>query len=361
MVTAAAGDLAHPHRAGKRERFARVSHALGVMPTLQWLRTFLRSEVRILTYHRVLDLPDESAFTFDLSLISASSEQFREQMRLVKRRFHPLRFDELASLLEAGRPLPRNAVIVTFDDGYDDNYRVAFPILRDLDMPATFFVSTRHIDSGMPYAYDWLVHMLCVTRADTVDLPEVNFRHAIPVGLAQRRELAADLLDELKWLDDAQQGAIIARLEREWSMPRTPHPDCRPMTWTQLAEMDAAGMEIGSHGVSHRMLAKLPAADLHEEVFESKRMLEQQLKRPAAAISYPVGGSNAYNGQVIAAVESAGYKMACTYIAGTNRLPLQAIYALNRLPVEREMNLAWFTGVLVWPEFFAHPTHLRIA
>ncbi|HEY0229963.1 MAG TPA: polysaccharide deacetylase family protein [Dokdonella sp.] len=361
MVTPAAADLAYPHRAGKRERFARLSYAAGVLPAMQWLRTFLRSEVRILTYHRVLDLPDEAAFTFDLSLISASAGQFREQMRLVKRRFHPLRFDELSDLLAAGRPVPPNAVIVTFDDGYDDNYRVAFPILRELDMPATFFVSTRHIDGGLPYAYDWLVHMLCVTHADAVDLPEVNFRHAIPAALEQRRELAADLLDQLKWLDDAQQGAIIARLEREWSLPRTPHADCRPMTWAELAQMSAAGMEIGSHGVSHRMLAKLPAADLHEEVFESKRMLEQQLKRPAASISYPVGGANAYNAEVIAAVKAAGYKVACTYIAGTNRLPLQAMYALNRLPVEREMNLAWFSAVLVWPEFFAHPTHLRIA
>ncbi|MEP7041504.1 MAG: polysaccharide deacetylase family protein [Dokdonella sp.] len=361
MVTPAADGLAQAHRPGKRELFARLCHGLGLLPALQLFRTLVRREVRILTYHRVLDLANEDTFTFDLSLISASSAQFRDQMRLVKRRFHPLRFDELARLLEAGQRVPSNAVIVTFDDGYEDNYRVAFPILRELDMPATFFVSTYHIDGGLPYAYDWLVYMLCVTQATVVDLPEVNFRHEIPAALQQRRELAAHLLDQLKWLDDARQGAIIARLEREWSLRRTPHPDCRPMTWTQLVEMSAAGMEIGSHGVSHRMLAKLPSADLHDEVFESKRVLEQQLHRPVAAISYPVGGSNAYNAEVIAAVKAAGYKVACTYIAGTNRLPLKAIYALNRLPVEREMNLAWFTGVLVWPEFFAHPTHLRIA
>src|SRR3546814_3608060 len=80
-------------------------------------------------------------------------------MQHLRDRFHPVSCREIVAALDGGPTLPRDAALVTFDDGYDDNHAIAFPILRDLGVPATFFVATGHIDSGLPYAYDWLVHM----------------------------------------------------------------------------------------------------------------------------------------------------------------------------------------------------------
>ncbi|MET0813905.1 MAG: polysaccharide deacetylase family protein, partial [Pseudoxanthomonas sp.] len=150
-------------RAGRRQRLARRSHAAGLLPVLRRLRSALRHDLRILAYHRVLESADPEGFSFDTELISATGDQFREQMRAIKRDFHPMRFDQVLSCIDANRRLPKGAILVTFDDGYDDNYRIAYPILRELGMSAMFFVSTGHIDSGMPYAYDWLVHMICTT------------------------------------------------------------------------------------------------------------------------------------------------------------------------------------------------------
>lgn len=345
-------------RGGKRQALARAWSALGLLPIVQTIRTAVRADLRILAYHRVLDVVDAD-FDFDLALVSASVAQFRSQMEHVRRHFHPLRLCDVIECIDAGRALPANAVVVTFDDGYDDNYRVAFPILRELGVPATFFVSTGHIDSGEPYAYDWLVHMICTTSASEVELPELGVRLPLPRARGVRIDVAADLLNRLKALDDAGQNALIGRLEAEWRMPRTPHADCRPMSWKQLRQMRDAGMEIGSHGVHHRMLARLRGDQMRAEVAGSKQSLERELGAPAEVLSYPVGGTDAYNDDVIAALRSQGFRIGCSYISGSNRLPLDDMYALRRLPVERYMDQGWFRGMLVWPELFSHRSRRR--
>ena len=361
MVNRVRGGGARAQVRGKRERLVNVCYRSGLLPTIRRLRGLMRRDLRILAYHRVLDVADPDAFDFDLELISASPEQFREQMRLVKQRLHPLCFDEVLGMIDSGRRLPPNAIVVTFDDGYNDNHHVAMPILREIGIQATFFVSTGHIDSGLPYAYDWLVHMVCVTREARLDVPELDLQCTLPEERAKRREVAADLLDRMKWLDDVRQSALISRLEHEWRMPRAIHPACRPMTWDEVREMRSAGMEIGSHGVGHRMLAKLSAEETHAEVSDSKWMLERELGQPVNVLSYPVGGMDAYNENVIAAAKAAGYRLACNYVTGTNRLPLVHPYSLHRLRVERDLSMASFAGMTAWPEVFGYRTRHRIS
>ena len=93
------------------------------------------------------------------------------------------------------------------------------------------------------------------------------------------------------------------------------------MTWDQLREMHDAGMEIGSHGVWHNMLAKLPFDAMSDEVNGSKRMLEREIAAPAEVVSYPVGGTDAYDENVIATAIRPGYKLGCSYVSGTSPIP----------------------------------------
>lgn len=347
-------------RAGRRQRLARQCHSTGILPLLRGARSTLLKDLRILAYHRVLESAEPDGFTFDTELISATAAGFREQMQAIKRDFHPMRFDQVLSYVDADRRLPKGAVLVTFDDGYDDNYRIAFPILRELRMSAMFFVSTGHIDSGMPYAYDWLVHMVSSTPALRLEVPEMAIDWEIPPSLAGRRQLAAALLDRIKSLDDAGQEIVLARLEREWGMPRSAgHPNCRPMDWSQLREMHATGMEVGSHGVNHRMLAKLPREQMAAEINGSKRTLERELGAPVQVLSYPVGGPDAFDMDTVEVVRSAGFRMACSYVSGTSVIEPGSRYSMRRLPVEREMDAAWFNAMVALPEVFSYSSRLR--
>jgi peptidoglycan/xylan/chitin deacetylase (PgdA/CDA1 family) len=347
-------------RASRRHALAALLHNTGLIAGLTLLRSALVRDLRILAYHRVVTVENEETFDFDLDLISASEQQFREQMELLSRRFHPIRFREVIDAFERGTALPPRPVIVTFDDGYDDNYRTAFPILREFGIPGTFFVSTGHVDTGRAFAYDWLVHMICLTKAERLTIQELGIDE--PLGdRPQRRALAEQLLDRVKWLDAGVQASIVQRLETEWSMPRDTHKDCRPMTWDQLREMTAAGMEIGSHGVWHNMLAKLPREEMVAEVNRSKASLDRELGVPAEVLSYPVGGFDAYDERVMRAAREAGFKVGCSYTPGTSPVPTHVQFELRRLPVERHMDLAWFASLIGLPEVFSFPARHRIS
>lgn len=344
----------------RRQQLARLCRRAGLLPALGRVRGAWRHDLRILAYHRVRESIEPPGFRFDLDLISASAENFRAQMQVVRRHFTPLRFDELLALIDAGRPLPPRAVLVTFDDGYDDNYHIAYPILRELGLSAMFFVSTAHIDRGEPFAFDWLVHLVCSTNSTRLQIPELGFDQPMPAPLAQRRALAAKVLDAIKAKDAAAQRHLIARLEREWGQDRgAGHADCRPMNWDQLREMRRGGMEVGSHGVAHHMLAKLPRAEMSSEIVQSRDTLERELDAPPQVLSYPVGGHDAFDQVVLDTVRDAGYRLACTYIAGTADTAPESRLQLRRLPVERDMDIAWFEAMLTLPEVFGYTNRPR--
>ena len=345
---------------GHRQRLARLCQGAGLMPIGRTLRHLVRNDVRILAYHRVLESAEPDAFAFDPELISASAAMFRKQMELVRRRFHPLRFDELLDCIDRDRALPPRSVLVTFDDGYDDNYRVAWPILRDLGMSAMFFVSTGHVDSGAPYAYDWLAHMLSTAPEGTLPLPEIGMEVPLRGAAVSRREIVSSVLDRIKALDADAQEALISRLELVLGMPREAgHDDCRPMSWDQLRQMHASGMEIGSHGVSHQMLAKLPPDRIEAELAGSAQAIERELGARVHALSYPVGGLDAYDDTVMDVARATGYLVACSYLTGTSHPRDASRYCMPRLPVERQMDLAWFEAMLSLPELFCHTSRNR--
>jgi peptidoglycan/xylan/chitin deacetylase (PgdA/CDA1 family) len=345
--------------ASLRQRLAERAHAFGMLPLMRTVRGLFRRDLRVLAYHRVREVAGD--FAFDRALVSASPDGFRSQMRHLRERFHPVSCREVVAALDGGPSLPRDAVLVTFDDGYDDNHAIAFPILRELGVPATFFVSTGHIDSGMPYAYDWLAHLVVTMSGTSLRIPELAIDVPLSADPDARHALTGKVLDRLKYLDDAGQQAVIDGLQSRCGRPRTTgHVDCRPMNWDQLREMRDGGMEIGGHGVHHRMLAKLPDEALVAEIAECQARLTAELGAPALAVSYPVGGPDAYDARVIEAVRTQGFRVGFSYINGVTAPDESNRYRLPRVAVEADVDARWFQGIVASPELFSHASTLRV-
>jgi peptidoglycan/xylan/chitin deacetylase (PgdA/CDA1 family) len=127
------------------------------------------------------------------------------------------------------------------------------------------------------------------------------------------------------------------------------------MNWAQVRELSDAGMEIGSHSVSHPVLAQIEDDDvLRRELHDSKAAIEHHTGRPVVSLAYPVGGRAAYDDRVVAATREAGYRFAFTYGAGPNRLDALDGYRIKRLAVERYVSRNRFAAMLAAPPLFAY-------
>jgi peptidoglycan/xylan/chitin deacetylase (PgdA/CDA1 family) len=251
--------------------------------------------------------------------------------------------------------LPKRAVMVTFDDGYLDNYEVAFPVLRRHQVPGLFFVSTGYINSERIFWFDWLVYVILRTTASELRLDALNLTIHLRPCLTNRRAEATQLLRVLKRTPEAYRLRILQQLHQATGVEMLPTDlkQSKVMTWPQVQEMARAGMEFGSHTVSHPILSTLTDHDLlRMELEDSKAKIEQETGQPVVAVAYPVGGRSALNADVLAATQQAGYQIAFTYQPGSNWLSRAERYLLKRIHVERYTTRHMFVAALELPELF---------
>jgi peptidoglycan/xylan/chitin deacetylase (PgdA/CDA1 family) len=315
-------------------------------------KTLVCEQLLLLGYHRVVPL--EAVHRGDVELVSATPEEFAWQMQYLRQNFEPVTFAQIAATLDGKGVLPKRAVAVTFDDGFADVYEHAYPILRRLAMPATVFVSTDYVDRPKPFWFDlvaWLV----------MHAPSGSIRLAPPVELvptadseAARRAAVVKTLKWLKSCDESERvaavGALCARFPDAVAAGRAVLG--RALTWDEIREMAAGGIEFGSHTVSHRCLTKIAPEQLDHELVHSKARLEQEIGQPVAALAYPFGGRAAFNDAVVAAAQRAGYRIATSYMPGVNDLRTANRFALLRQHVERNTSRAYFEAIVNVPELF---------
>src|SRR5262245_44701688 len=151
----------------KREFLARVFGRLGVLRVLERVAAGIRPGLVVLTYHRIAD---PGADPFYDPVISATPESFRAQLEWLRRHLRILSLEELLARREAGRPWREPAALVTFDDGYRDNFEAAVPILRAGNIPATFFLPTAFLESPRLPWWDRVAYVIKQTRQRRLEL-----------------------------------------------------------------------------------------------------------------------------------------------------------------------------------------------
>src|SRR5262249_29709356 len=159
----------------------------------------------------------------------------------------------LVDALERGGQLPPRALVITFDDGYADNYRLGLPVLRALGLPATVYVATGAVDGGAPF---WVAAAPALAPPAPGHVPAAPGQPAIPLGPRERREVAAKTLTRalVPLRSDARatllsEAATAAGLDLDRMLAGT------MLTWNQIRELHAAGWTIGAHTVTHANVA----------------------------------------------------------------------------------------------------------
>lgn len=302
----------------------------------------------ILNYHRVGTWHNSS---LDRNLWSASDRDFDAQIEMLANNFQVIGLDDVESAIHAKRG---RYVMVTFDDGYLDNYSNAFPILKRHNVPATFFITTGFIDQP---AVPWWDEIAWMVRSSPLTRLEANvWTNTIIVFDEPHREAAINrLLSIYKRLSGSVTSGYVQFLADALRTGRCPVEVASDlwMTWDNIREMRQNGMSFGAHTVTHPVLANLTPEDQDQEIRGSQRRLSEELSEPIDAFSYPVGGLKSFNAATRESLARHGFKRSFTYVGGYCHHGHQDQFAVPRSAVETDMDLSMFRAVVTLPQVFA--------
>lgn len=297
-------------RNNAKQFFYRLQHCISylIYPYLR-IKEQVRPKgcARILMYHSITDFPPERGIPYD----NVPPWLFEHQMSiLVKENYNMITMDSLVEIIKNGNEIPTRTIVLTFDDGFKNNFIYAFPILKRRGLKATFFFIADSIGKKEP------------------------FKH-------------------LLW-DDA---SIKYCSE---------HPESRlPMDLDEIKELKSYGMEIGSHGLTHRSVGNLDPEQAKSEIFGSKKILEDAINDSVRFFSYPFGSKayNDFNIFTLKVLEDAGYEAACTAEIGAI-FGRDNVYELRRIPIREGDNDSLFRQKLVgaydWVNMFKWMFQLHV-
>ncbi len=285
----------------------------------------------ILRYHSVNDDPRWAGDYMQPSL-ALSPDVFERQVAHLAESHRVVSVAEIASAIAAGnRPDPRS-VAITFDDGYEDNYRCAFPILRKYGVAATFYVTTACVADEELL---WTVRLrYAMRRTDKAELVcDALGMTRLDISNAGSRDCAIRLVTGLvKRCSRDEADALLGSVFEALGAPdRT---ELRVMaTWDELREMRDGGMAIGSHTVHHYNSTSITDEDLASELDGSKAALERELGLDEIHFAYPNGRTDAHcDPRTARLVREAGFSSAVTSVTGPAS-PRYSVFAIPRLGV----------------------------
>lgn len=264
---------------------------------------------RVLTllYHRVRQ------YEKDIQLLAVTPEHFEEQMRWLRENYRIVSFDEDWNQIEG------DAVCITFDDGYRDNFLTAIPILNELQIPATIFVATGNIDTDYEMWWDELERNLLVdkTYQNNFHLKDDLFECTWNTSTIERRE---DLYYTLHWLmkliDVKKRNDWLNQLQ-EWNgFAENGRKENKVFQTKDIKDIDMSEILIGAHTVNHPVLANMFAEQQKKEIEISARQIEAIFGKPVRTFSYPFGGRTDYNEETMQVCKELGFLKVAANIPG---------------------------------------------
>ena len=271
------------------------------------------NNLMILNYHRLNDPLKPQLF--DDGVFGPNGARFEMEMNWLKKETQILSQDELIDVLYNNKKVSGVCSMVTFDDGYVDNYEIAYPILKKLSIPAIFFIPTKHINERTLGWWDITAYLVKLTK-----LKSVNF-HGRKWNLLDRLNTISDIILELKKMDPKKVDFFLEDLANalEVPLPSLELQDKELMTWEQIKEVSRNGISIGSHTHEHVILSKQDLSDMRVQVKRSKDILEEKLDIQIKTLAYPVGGYDHFNEENMRITKELGFKIGFSFLTGVNR------------------------------------------
>lgn len=294
----------------------------GLVKLALWWMQRSRRYLIILNYHRAI------------------GPQLRRQLLYLRRHYRILHLEdaleECFTLSNEKKPPSdrRIPLVLTFDDGYRDNYTIGLPLARELKVPMSVFLIPGYINTTKRFWWLEGKYLADTTQVDEVTVEGKTYHP----GLPEEREALARAIDtRLRYATSVVERetflADICKTLGVSSAGTAEEENSLPLTWAEVHEMQESGwFSFGTHTMHHPILAYLSdAEEVRYEVEECRNVLEKQLGHLVRTFAYPIGKPQHIGNEALQAVKAAGYQWAVTTIE-EKVTPQTAPYKLSRLP-----------------------------
>lgn len=298
----------------------------------------------VLMYHRVLSSDEVSRHPVQPGMYVLDTV-FAQQMDFVKQNFTVLSLQELLDLWKRGVWSERaRYCVITFDDGWLDNYRHAYPVLKRLRIPATIFLPTDYVGSDEWFWPDQLA-FLCKAVADRKESAEYLKRiegvvsgfldgdiPPLVEAMARHQQVADQIIERCKHLPIKRIRELVHALASEL---RVTLPLGRVIVnWDEVREMSQGGVSFGSHSCTHRIMTTITSDEVSEELTRSRQILADQCVNYVPVYCYPNGNSDAH---IQDQVKASGYEAAVSVRMGVEGGSPENRYAIRRVGIHNDI------------------------
>jgi peptidoglycan/xylan/chitin deacetylase (PgdA/CDA1 family) len=297
----------------------------------KWYKIKLRHKALILVYHRVKETET------DPQLLAVTSPHFEQHLDILRSDYQPISLEDLCKALKQRR-IPARAVAVTFDDGYSDNLYEAKPLLERYRIPATVFVTCGFIGGTREFWWDELEEIFLrpgdLPRALNLEVngkayrwdlgeaaayTEKEFRLASAWNVSEttgsnpRQTLYRALSAIIRSLPAPAERDLVLTNLRSWAGKDAQSAKGRVLSPDELLTLAEGGLvEVGSHTMTHPILASVSREIQQSEIENSKTTLEEILGRPVRSFAYPFGSKSDYTALSASIVRNCGFTCACS-------------------------------------------------
>ncbi len=293
-------------------------------------RHWRSGEACVLTFHGVR-APGESSGLLDESLHTPQN-LFRDLCAHLAANYNVLPLHEISATLMRGEALPDRAVALTFDDGYESNYLLAYPTLREFGLPATIFLCTGFIDGTIQPWFHRLELAMARATARLVDIRVGAVTLRFKSGSPAARGAALPMV--LRAFKHLQHSAVEENLNRLIDALQPEDGDIpvplRAVTWTQARELRDGGLiNFGAHTHTHPILGRCTTEAAREEIITSRDRITEELGVTPSMFAYPNGHDDDYTADTMGLLHEAGFRAAFTMTPGFAQ-PGKGTYQLPR-------------------------------
>ena len=307
-----------------------------------------RRILRVVTYHRILEPGDATAYP---GVISTTPEGFERQVRTLAFRFRVISLEEAVSALQGRSSLPPRALLFTFDDAYRDFAAHAWPVLRSHGLPAVLFVPTAY--PGQPDRGFWWDRLYrafaCARREEALPSAAGMLRLRTP---AERERSFRRVRDRVKELPHREAMELVARVCRALE----PSPgEGAVLGWDELRTLASEGVALCAHTRTHPLLDRIGPDEVRAEVAGSLADLRREVGAVQPVLAYPGGH---YDRTALRIVRELGIEVAFTTHRGLNDLRSVDPLQLRRVPVGQRTTDALLRAQLLGVAALAGPPRL---